>query len=55
MDWAQVDRPFNIPAHPSLSDARNNAIALNIDVLRRIPSVSEAVSKVLATYDSQLH
>ena len=30
-------------------------IAQNIEVPRRILSVSEAVNKVLATYDSQLH
>ena len=55
VDRVQGDRPLNILPHSSIADVRNDAIAPNIDVLRRIPSVSEAVNKVLATYDSQLH
>ena len=55
IDRTQRERPLNTIDHPSLSDARNDAIAPNIEVLRRIPSVSEAVNKVLATYEAQLH
>ena len=50
-DLMQGNRPGNTFTQPFSSEARNDDIGPNIDVLRRIPSVSEAV-KVLATYDS---
>ena len=54
VDRTQGNKPLGITGHPVTDDARNDAIAPNIDVLRRIPSVLEAVNKVLATYDAQL-
>ena len=46
--------PTTGPAQLHSSDAHNDAIVPSIDTLRRILSVSEAVNKILATYDSQL-
>ena len=54
----QVDRPTvdSDTLNQSFSlNIRNKAVAPNINVTRRIPSISEAVIKVLATFDSQLH
>ena len=54
-DQIQGDRPTSMLTQPFSCDAHNHALVPNIDVLRRIPSVSKAVNKVSATDDSQLH
>ena len=54
-DQVQGDRPFSTIVQPLPSDVQNDAIVPNMEVLRTIPSISEAVNKLLATYDSQLH
>ena len=54
VDRTQGDKPLGTTGLSVTGDAQNDAITPNIDVLRRIPSVSEAVNRVLATYDGQL-